>query len=81
MMMNKTWHALVTQVSILVSRLVIIFSRLDCSLRDFDTSHGLGGAVLRVSGEINCSIAESFTIRFLLFFRAILIIPYVIIEY
>lgn len=75
MMMNKTWHALVTQVSILLSRSVTIFSRLDCSLRDFDTSHGLGGAVLFVLGEINDSIAVSFTIRFLLFFRAICITP------
>ena len=81
MMMNTTSQALVTQVLIFVSRSVTIFSRLDCSRRDLDTSHGLGGAVLRVSGEINCSVAESFTIRFLLFFRAILIIPYVIIEY
>lgn len=80
-MMNTTWQALVTQVSIFVSRSVTIFLRLDCSLRDFDTSHGLGGAVLFVLGEINDSIAVSFTIRFLLFFRDILIIPYVIIEY
>lgn len=81
MMMNKTWHALVTQVSILVSRLVIILLRLACSLRDLRTSHGLGGGVIGSLGEINCSIAVSFTIRFLLFFRAILIIPYVIIEF
>ena len=71
MMMNKTWQALVTQVSILLSRSVTIFSRLDCSLRDFDTSHGLGGGVIGALGEINCSIEASFVIRFLLFFRAI----------
>ena len=68
MMMNMTWHALVTQVSILVSRLVTISSRLACSLRDLLTSHGLVGAVLRASVESNCSIAVSFAIRFLLFF-------------
>lgn len=71
MMMNKTWQALVTQESILVIRSVTIFSRLACSRRDFDTSQGLGGAVLFVLGEINDSIAVSFTVRFLLFFRAI----------
>lgn len=79
MMMNTTWQALVTQVSILLSRSETIFSRLDCSLRDFDTSHGLGGAVLFVLGEINCSIAVSFTIRFLLFFRAIHVTPKIIV--
>ena len=71
MMMNKTWQALVTQVSILLSRSVTIFSRLACSLRELLTSQGLGGAVLFVLGEINDSIAVSFTIRVLLFFRAI----------
>lgn len=70
-MMNTTWQALVTQVSILLSRSVTIFSRLACSRRDFDTSHGLGGTVLCTSGEINCSIEVSFAIRFLLFFRDI----------
>ena len=79
MMMNTTWHALVTQVSILVSRSVTIFSRLDCSRRELLTSQGLGGAVLGTSGEINCSIAVSFTIRFLLFFRAICITPKIIV--
>lgn len=79
MMMNKTWQALVTQVSILLSRSVTIFSRLAWSRRDLDTSHGLGGAVLFASGEIICSIAVSFTIRFLLFFRAICITPKIIV--
>lgn len=80
MMMNKTWQALVTQVSILVSRLVTIFSRLACSLRGLLTSHGLGGAGLFVLGEINDSIAVSFTIRFLLFFRAICITTKIIFD-
>ena len=73
-MMNNTLHTLDTQVSIVLRRLVTILLRLACSLRDFDTSHGLGDAVLWTSGEINCSIAVSFTIRFHLFFRDILII-------
>ena len=79
MMMNTTWHALVTQTSILVSRLVTILLRLACSLRELLTSHGLGGAVLFVFGEINDSIAVSFTIRFLLFFRAMCATPKIIV--